>query len=740
MRRAWVVAAMLCWVLGAVCPDSWAEERKLLIVVLDRITWHDLLSPDLEIPVLRRLAEDGAVGMMCVRTGRGGGGGYLTIGAGSRASVSTRSARPDLEGYALQVSERDEGLSAGRSFRAYTGWPVGDNAIVHLGIGELLRQNAGVPYPLRLGLLGGTLRRSGLRVACLGNADTPNALHREAVSIGMDEQGLVELGDVSAGLLQRNSLLPYRLTTDPERLLSAFHRVAAAADVIIVELGETSRVEEYAQLMPPGAARAARLRAIETGDLLLGRVLERLVAADWAVLVLTPNMRQPDPGEAFAALTPVIFFRPNEDPGLLTSPSTGAGASARRPGLVLNTDVAPTVLDYFDLERPPDVIGQPMASRTLAGDHIARLWSDAVRNDIVELSRRWLFRSFPIVATVALWASAFLLVIGERAPRWVRAVARGLLLVVLSVPPAMLLVALRPLSALQTMAAAVAGSLVIAFIGSWVTGWRSGHVLPAVALVGLLVYDLVRGQAMLAWSPLSYSVAGGARFYGIGNEYAGALLGAALISVSGLLSRRERAAWGEGPAAALVLAGLVAVVACPTWGANLGMALGCAVGFGVFVVYLWRVRPSGRDLVGVLALALAVVAAAIAVDMLVHGQEASHIGRWLSRLRSHGWGALAEVAVRKLSMNWLLVRVSLWTEVAIAGLGVLGAAVLARPRSLLSQLRDRPWLTPAVLACLAGAAASFLLNDSGILGAALALLYGGGSLAYVGIGETFEGE
>ncbi|UCC69045.1 MAG: hypothetical protein JSV79_03760 [Armatimonadota bacterium] len=732
MRRAWILAAALCWMLGGLCPDSWGAERKLLIAVLDYVTWHDLLSGDADTPTLSHLAENGAVGMMCVRTGRGGGGGYLTIGGGSRASVSGRSTRRNLEGYAFQASERRDTIPASRAFRAYTGWPTGDNAIVHLGIGELLRQNAGVPYPLRLGLLGGTLRRSGLRVACIGNADTPSGVHREAVCIGMDEQGMVELGDVGAGLLRRNHSLPYRLTTDVERLLSVFHR---AADVVVLELGETSRAEEYSQLMPPGAARSARLRAIERADLMLGRVVERLAIEDWAVLVITPNIRQPDPGEVLAALTPVVFFRHGKEPGLLASPSTGGGHFAHRLGLVLNTDIAPTVLDYFDLEPPPDVIGQPVARRAPAGDHLARLHFDVVRHDRVEFSRRQLFRVFPVVAAVALWASAFLLVIRDHAPPWARAVARGLLLAVISIPPAMLLVALRPLSAVETAAAAIAGALAIAFIGSWITGWRSGHVLPALVLVGLLAYDLLRGQGMLAWSPLSYSVAGGARFYGIGNEYAGALLGAGLIAASGLLSRRERAAWGEGFAAGLVLVGLVAVIGCPAWGANLGMALGCAIGFAVFALYLWRSRPTGRQLVGALVLALAIAAAVVAVGMFLQGGEGSHIGRWFSRLRSHGWTALAEVAVRKLSMNWLLVRVSLWTEVAVAGLGVLAAAVLARPRSLLSELKDRIWLTPAVLACLAGAAASFLLNDSGILGAALTLLYGAGSLAYVGLAE-----
>jgi hypothetical protein len=736
VRRTWLFALALCWTIGALCSDARGAERKLLIVVIDKITWHDLLDDDVEIPVLRDLAETGAVGMMCVRTGRAGGGGYLTVGAGSRASAWARATRQHPEGYAFQATEKEDDVPADRAFTLYTGWPVGDNAIVHLGIGELRRLNADAPYPLELGMLGGTLRRSGLRVACVGNADTPDALHREAVCIAMDEQGMVELGDVSAGLLQKSDALPYRTTTDPERFLAAFHRVAAAADLVVLDPGDTSRVEEYSQVMTSTAARPARMRAIEKADQLLARVLERLPPEDWGVLIITPNIREPEPGETFAALTPVIFFRPGEEPGLLTSPSTGVGDSKRHVSLVLNSDIAPTVLRYFGIEPPSDVIGQPMMSQAVGQGRLARLERQVARQDTAELTRRWLFRSFPVVATVTLWLAAFLLAAGERAPRWTRTAVRGLLLLALSAPAAMLLVALRPLSPIHTIAAVIVGSVVVAAAGGWITGWRSGHVLPAVLLVGLLVYDLARGQALLAWSPFSYSAAAGARFYGIGNEYGGALLGAVLVSASGLLSRRARAPVGERPAAALVLAGLVAVVGSPTWGANLGMALGCAVGFGVFALYLWRPRPTGRDVAAVVALALAVAAIAIALGVLVHGPGASHIGRWVSRLQSHGWVAVGEVAVRKLSMNWLLLRGSQWTGIVAAALGALAVAALVRPRALLSQLPDRPWLVPAVAGCLAGAVASLLLNDSGIISAALALVYGAGSLAYVGLGEV----
>jgi hypothetical protein len=302
---------------------------------------------------------------------------------------------------------------------------------------------------------------------------------------------------------------------------------------------------------------------------------------------------------------------------------------------------------------------------------------------------------------------------------------------------ALLLVGSRPLALPQMLGGAVTLAVVIAFLGAALTSWRSGHALPAMALTALLIWDLWRGGAMLAWSPLSYSAASGARFYGIGNEYGGALLGAALVGVAAVLSRRQHPSGGsERFLAAVALIGIAGMVGYPRLGANLGMALGCAVGFAVFIAYLWHERPNWANVLTMLIVVGAIAGAAIGVDAFRRGGEASHVGMFVASVKQQGWTALVHVAVRKWTMNWSLVRASLWTDVAVAGFGVLGALLLARPRRALEALAEREWLSPAVVACVVGALASWAFNDSGIVAAALVMLYGVGTLAYLGLGET----
>ncbi len=733
-------ALLLTVGLLSVIQPCLAADQKLLLVVIDNVTWHDLLDPEVRAPTIHRLAEEGAPGMMCVRSGRGVGGEYATIGAGSRASSRLDlMTHTGIEAGAFQAGERVGETTARTLFTARSGWSPGSSAIVHLGIGELFNENEDASYPIQLGLLGGTLDRAGIRVACAGNADTLDTPHREAVAIAMDEHGLVPMGEVSGVMTRRSPGLSGGLTSNAQMIAVIVERLSRATDFIILDTGETSRVETSAAWMTPSALGTARRRAIERTDQLLAEVLHSLPRSQWSVLIVTPSMRDPTHMESFAALAPVIWWtkatgeearrRRSEEahpaPRLLTS------ASTHRPGIVVNTDIAPSVLTYFGIPIPQEMVGRPFA--VAAGTGINRLQADLTRHDAIEATRPQLVRGLAVIAAITLWLAALLMLVGNSAPAGLRALVRGILTVLMSAPVAMLLVALRPLPPSTAIVSVVGLSVAIAFLSSWVTSWRAGYVVPSLLVIGMLVYDLFASQQLLYWSPLSYSPAAGARFYGIGNEYGGVLLGAAIITGGSLLrgqaSRLQRVLVG------LLLLALAALTGLPNYGANLGMSLALGVGGAVFCLYLWRRSVRWPEVIGAVVVVVCLIFAAMWLDYLRHGSEASHIGRWVAAVRQDGWQAASSVFERKLSMNWMLVRVSLWTDAALAALAVLVVAVVARPGRLVAVLRERPWLTPAIVSSVVGAAAAFALNDSGIVAAALALVYTSGALGYAALGE-----
>ncbi len=541
----------------------------------------------------------------------------------------------------------------------------------------------------------------------------------------MDEQGRVPLGDVSAGLFRDAPNLPYGLTTDADRLLAKFIALTQTADVIVVDLGETSRVEECANELGARAAAAARARVLPQVDGVLGRLLSHAPKERWAVLVLAPSLREAAAGERLAGLTPILLRRPDGKPGLLRS------ASTRRPGVVVNTDVPATILDYFGLGRPRLMVGRPMQSVPTPGDTFLAIQRKEQREIACETAREVTFRVFPAPAAMGLGAAALLLALGGRVRgRWPWLLARGWLLAMMWVPALTVAVGAADLPTREILLTVGLGSLLLALLGSLLTRGRAGYALPAFLTMGLLVVDSLRGGPWLEWSPLSYSPDAGARFYGIGDELSGALLGAALISAGAWLAAARLVSKSHRIVAAAGLLAITAFLGYPAFGANLGMGMGAAVGAAVFLLYLWRPRGRMREVVLMLLLCGIVAALAIAADLLRSEASSSHVGLFVQSVRADGWGVVLQVAVRKWLSNWMLMRTSGWVFVVLAAVAVFAATCLRRR----GWSRDGGWLTRAALASLFGAAAAWAFNDSGIAAAALTLLYGAGAFAYVELG------
>src|SRR5690606_15577095 len=94
---------------------------------------------------------------------------------------------------------------------------------------------------------------------------------------------------------------------------------------------------------------------------------------------------------------------------------------------------------------------------------------------------------------------------------------------------------------------AVIGGLALALAGLASRAGRPAGTGPFVALslatAAALVADVTQGAPLIKSSLLGYDPITGARFYGIGNEYMGVLIGTTLVGATGLLDRFPRRSW-----------------------------------------------------------------------------------------------------------------------------------------------------------------------------------------------------
>ncbi|HEY8552272.1 MAG TPA: hypothetical protein VIL40_02325 [Thermaerobacter sp.] len=766
------------WVAPAGPPGAPAPRRTVTVVAapgLDLDLLRQLAATD---PTWRELLRSAAVGLMTSHTGGyyGREAGYLTLGAGARA-VSGPTAGWVLSGDQVLVPgtaadlfdrwwpPREAPSPAGEAIPATltrdaavdgtAGAAVEPLApVVHWGWQALQRANEELDHPVPLGSLATALHRAGLAVAVLGNADLPagpwaNA-RRGAVLMAADQRGWVDLGLVDGRVLEPDATFPGGWRTRWEAVLQGWEAARRRASLIVIEAGDLGRLEDLAPTLTPEGLEAAR----RTAALRLGRALATLHAAlhaeDRLVLLNpAPANEERSTGET---LLPVATW--GSGPGLLTSPST------RRAGLVVNTDVAPLIAAHLGAPAHPAWVGRPWVvvppgdgaaapSAGTDGDALAAL--DRLNEAMVANYQRRaafirLFVGAGLVLTagplVALWRRSRRL---DRWPRWLLALAAFPLANLLlpawpagpgwswwSGAPAVVLAALLAV-ALAAGARRLSPDPVAAFgaVGSWTAA--------------VVVADLLAGGWLAQLTPFGYSPIGGARYYGLGNEYMGVLIGAAAVAA---------AAWAEGhrhgPAALrprasplavpLTLAAVALVLADPRRGSNFGGALSAAVAAcgPTLAAALAAHRPLRRRAGAVFLLLAAPAGVGLLMGLLDRqmGMGASHVLTTWEQVRGVGPEALVDVLTRKVAMNLRLMRYTNWSYLFVM-LVFVYAFVIYRRAAVIRHLERRvPEAVRGLAAVAAGSLAALVLNDSGIVAAATTLVYGATLLLALVAGEA----
>lgn len=688
---------------AAASPSTAAPQRRAVFLILDKITLADLTAGGL--PNLRRAMDTGGIALMNARTGGtlASEHAYVTIGAGSRAAGTPEA------GAAYAAGDPLENGTAGEILRRNTGYQARPGNLVLPAAAGIAALNLAQDHTVLPGLLGKTLHKAGLTTAAFGNADSPDSPGRYLVSLAMDDHGIVDTGSVGAELLRADPSWPFGIRTDLDALIQAFDRLAGKASFIAIDLGDTTRLDAYATNMSPERSAFLRHRALRAADAFLGRLRARLDTGQTLLVILSPSpsiFAQEDANP----MTPVIAVGPGFSKGLLTS------ATTRRPGIVTNTDLAPTVLSFLGQPVPPEMSGRPLQS--VPGDLTAL--QDRDRHiTAMALWQQPVLKLYTVVLDIVFIAGAlFILWRGLPGTR----VLQALLLLVAAFPLALLLAPLRRETGY--FVAWLAGLTVL--LGALCFAALRRRLWPLFLLAAgttlAVAIDQLLGAPLAQYSLLSYSPISGSRYYGLGNEYMGVLLGAATIG-SGLIFTWLHGRRWLHPAVVLFFMAIVVVIGAPHLGTNVGGTMAAVVGFGVAALVYGERRVSPRLLLSIAAAAFGALMLLALLDSLRAPGAQTHLGRLVSQVTQEGARPFWEVVQRKLAMNLKLVRFSGWSRVVLFALAAM--LVTARSPSGRGQViaMRYPYVAKAILASLAGAVAAFLLNDSGIVAAGTLLVF-----------------
>jgi hypothetical protein len=657
--------------------------RQVVVIVLaPYLTWTDLL--DSTAPTLSSLADKAAIG-----------------GANVRAGSLDRS--PDGQ-YGAGV------LSAGRALTS----------------AEASRVVPGAPF----GALGDAVRRAGGATVAIGTSapdlkSASDPKHAPALVVAADSSGTADLVRCDGRLLREAGGAPPTVRADLAALGRAYLDVTTKKRplLVVIDPGEGERARIRAGNDPTSWAQE-RAAAVRTLDEAVGRLLRRLPESAALIVVSTADYRGGDaPG-----FGPVILY--GAGPGVLTSEST------RRDGVVTLPDVTATVLALLGLERPAGMTGRPLSvtDADRGGDaRIGAMEGLDARARALEALREPLWNGFIAACVVAL-AVALGLILG--APPGTSATFRApvgyVLIGLLSVVPGSLLAVIpgrpaTPTAAWIGLVAGVVATLLVVF--SWPRRDAS-HALVRLTFLttALIIGDQVLGGRLAYGTPFSYSPLFGARFFGLGNEAAAVLFGALLVMIGWRVDH-----YGQNRAKGFLITGGAAVVVAvlPVLGANLGVAAWGSV--AVVAAYLWA---SGRRVTwrtfALLAVALtALLALAVASELLGGG---SHLGGLLEALRAGGAG-VAALMQRKIEIGLGIARATPLVALLPVSIAVLAWVLVTRPGRLGAILGRERGLAAAHVGALAGSVVALVTEDSGVVIAALLLLYVLAALGISGLEE-----
>lgn len=678
------ISILVLFLLILVSPV--AAQGKVRLVVMDGINLEHLDDPAL--PNFRFLLEHGAVGLANANTagGRTPENTAISLGSGSRALGP--GAGDIFRGYDAMES----GL-AGDVHARRTGVTPPPGSLVLPAIAQIIAANGGLLHTVRVGYLAGTLAGNGKTVATLVNGDT-NTISRPAAAIAADGNGIIIAGDIGGEtLLHANPAQPYGLQSDILRFMEQLQQLEET-DLVVIDLGDSSRALSYSSYAFKGIQDNFRFQALCQLDRLLSYLLENHQDGD---LLLVAGLQSDRilGAEEGKLLPPVLAYGEGFEVGLLTSPTT------RRGGVVANYDITATILQYFDLYTPGEIHGQPMTS-IMRAEHVSHLLARENQMARIFMLRTPLIKGYiaAIILLVGLSLAALLF-------KWRRRTFLKLALSAVTASPLILLILGAVANSYWLVPLWIALAVGVALSLGKLPAETAMPVLGAVTALAVTI-DALLGSWLQQRSILGYDAIGGARYYGIGNEFMGVLIGSTLLALSGCLTRHK---WVAGVVSAIV----TLILMLPGVGANFGGTLVALLGFSAALAGFGIITNKKHRWKA----ALAFIGAGLALVLLNIGSGQSHVGRFFAAVLSDP-GQFWLAVERKLAMAWRLVRWSLWSR-AFAALFIAAVWILLVKGQVLAKKLGVRW--PHVRGAMVAALAALLLNDSGVVAAATTLLY-----------------
>lgn len=695
-----------------------SEKNKVIVLILDETSIEEIFSSNA--PNIEYMVENGAIGLMNTRaksSTANKGSTYLSLGMGVRTLASTQG------GLAFQKDTKlhsiwnpgiiSEDITANDFYKLYTGKALANGEIINIAIGDIEKTALDITPNNPIGLFGKTARENGLVIGVVGNSDIDGP-SREFTMLAMDENGVIPFGYVDKDLLIADSSILGGIKLDEERLLKEVENILSQTDILFIDYGDTVRVQGANRLATDIVREEQKIKVIEQADLFLGKIMDRVNLEKTLFMIISPNPSKEMIRQGNFALTPIIVSGPNTERGLLYSNTT------HRQGLVTNFDFGPTIFNFLGIGKIEGFIGEPM--RIMHNENSVEILSKNQAQYLYLRNYRsvfhWIFIALTGISLIGFYLPKFIKCKGLP-----KRFLDLLSLTVVTIPITMMTVSLFGYKSLALDLLYVFGG---AFIIAYILNKVFKDNLKIMAVLGLitslfLLLDTYFIKKLMIISPLGSDAIAGGRFYGIGNDYMGILIGSTLLWIFSLF-QFSKINKSKMTIFFVLCMSLIIVGLSPFFGANMGGTLSAVLitllGISIILDKKISFKKLATLVVGVIIIILIIAG----LDTLFNPSP-THAGKALTSLITGGWDKFFEIIGIKLKqVFWNLAHAS-WNIILFLQIILSILLYKTKDKILLKVREDYGNLFKGLIMILSGSIVVFLFNDTGTIAAALMLIY-----------------
>lgn len=349
------------------------------------------------------------------------------------------------------------------------------------------------------------------------------------------------------------------------------------------------------------------------------------------------------PNNKAITLTPFLFYDSRLPyHGYIRSETT------KRNGIITNLDLAPSILSYYGIEC------SHMVSEGIQVYYDKDAYKDAVKElDRIYLLNRYRSSMVKIYLILLITTLALLFIIQKKELYIIKNFFDSLIIFILWIP---IILMMNYFSDIRIMYGLfflvfllIAGALNI-FSFEKILKFTSGAVLS------ILIVDSLSGSYLQRNSFLGYDPVIGARFYGIGNEYAGIIIGSLYLFIYCIGKSR----YFMIISLALQIF-IVIILGMSFLGANVGGTISALVGTLLFFIQHYIKNKKTNSYIFLILKIMVLIMIWITMDYFFF-KEPSHFGQTLFQVVNGNIKVFIQIVLRKILMNLQLIRYSLWSK------------------------------------------------------------------------------